>query len=207
MTAMTWIDWPNVDATARQMAGNWRNFSCFVWYRASDLEDASQWMIWYTSHRDAGLLEQSNEKVFKERLTPFAEGDDPDVVFEQHSSSLVGYLDGFSLRVYRPDGTITEAFREFCSIKERLDDYPVLDEAYYSAREYKATLDNYRNELWRLKDRLPAGWEAEVFSWFSDNGHDRYIENRDDQGGYAPREAITEALKHLGFLPGVVVEN
>jgi hypothetical protein len=44
-----------------------------------------------------------------------------------------------------------------------------------------------------------------LYSWFSDNGHDRYTENRDDQGGWAPKEQITEALRELGLLPAVVV--
>ncbi len=151
MTTATHIDWSDIEAATREMAGNWKKFICFVWYRASDLEDADRWMIWYTSHRDAGLLEQSNEKAINERLAPFAEGDDPDVVFECHSSSLIGYLGGFSLRVVRPDGTITDVFREFCRIKERLDDYPILDEQDYGEREYEATLENYRSEMWRLR--------------------------------------------------------
>jgi hypothetical protein len=31
--------------------------------------------------------------------------------------------------------------------------------------------------------------------------------NRDDQGGYAPKEKITEALQHLGLMPTVVIEG
>lgn len=206
-TGATHIDWTDVEDAARQLAGNWRNFECFAWHRASDLEDADRWMIWYTSSREANLLEQSNESFINKRLEPFAEGDEPEVVFERHSHFAVGFLDGMSIRVFRQDGTITGAFKEFCRIQQRLDDYPVLDEQNYSEREYEATLDNYRSEMWRLRDDLPGGWESEVYSWFSDNCHDRYIENRDDQGGYAPREAIVTALQDLGLLPTLVVEN
>jgi hypothetical protein len=140
-------------------------------------------------------------------LQPFSEGPDPDVFFERHSHWAVGYLDGFSIRVFRPDGTLTDAFREFCSIKERLDDYPILDEQDYTEREYQATLANYRSEMWRLRDELPAGWDAEVYSSFSDHGHDSFIENRDDRGGWAPREKIVEALQDLGLLRTLVVEG
>lgn len=205
MTAATRINWSDVEQAARQMAGNWREFESFVWYRASNLVDPDRWMVWYTSNRDAGLLEQSNEKVINERLALFAEGEDPDVVFERHSSSLIGYLDGFSLRVLRPDGTITDAFREFCRIRERVADYPILDEQDYSEREFAATLENYCLEMWSLRDELPDGWAAEVFSWFSDHNQDRYTANVDDQGGWAPREAIVEALQDLGLLPTVLV--
>jgi hypothetical protein len=196
------IDWTDVEAAAREWAGNWRDFDCFAWHRGYRLEDADQWMIWYTSHRDAGLLEQSNEKAINERLQPYSEGDDPDLVFERHSSWLVGHLDGVSIWVFRSDGTISPAFQEFCRIKERLGDYPILDEADYSEREYQATLANYASEMWRMKDTLPPGWEGQVYSWFSDHGFDRHIENRDDQGGYAPREAILEALEDLDLLSG-----
>ena len=201
------IDWSDVEDAAKELAGNWRKFESFAWHRGYDLEDADRWAIWYTTHRDAGLLDQSNEQAINERLEQFTEGDDPDIVFESHSHWAVGHVDGFSVRVYRPDGTITDAFEEFCKIKERLEDYPVLDEQDYSEREYTATLENYASEMWRHSSNLPAGWEADVFSWFSDNGHDRYIESRDDQGGYAPEEKIIEALQDLGLWPSLIVET
>jgi hypothetical protein len=207
MTTTTRIDWADVEQAATLLAGNWQKFTCFAWHRAYDLEDADDWCVWYTSHRDAGLLEQSNEAAINQRLAHFAEGDAPDLVFETHSHWASGYLRGFSVRTSRPDGTITPAFKEFCSIKEQLEDYGVLDEADYSEREFEATLDNYRGEMWRLRDGLPAGWESEVYRWFSDHGHDRYTENRDDEGGHAPREAIITALQDLGLPPTAVVEN
>ncbi len=110
-------------------------------------------------------------------------------------------MDGFSILVFRSDGSITPAFEEFCRIKEDLDGYPILDESDYSEREYEATLENYREEMWRLRDELPEGWEAQVYSWFSDHGHDEFTENRDDQGGWAPKEKIVEALEALGLYP------
>ena len=157
------MDWSDLEAAAGRMTGNWRDFNCFAWSRGYDLEDADRWCVWYTSSRDAGLLEQSNEQAINERLRPFSEGDAPDVVFERHSHWAVGYLDGLSIRVYRPDGSITPAFGEFCRIKEALANYPILNEQDYSEREYLETLANYRGEMWREKN-LPEGWEAEVYS-------------------------------------------
>ena len=202
MTTQERIDWSDVKSAAEKLAGNWQEFDSFAWSRGYGLEDAERWMIWYTSSRDAGLLEQSNEKAINDRLLPFSKGDDPDLVFERHSHWLVGHVDGFSVRVYKADGTnITPAFEEFCRIKEALEDYPILNESDYSEREYEATLENYREELWRLHDELPEGWEAKVYSWFSDNGHDEFIENRDDRGGWGSREEILKALEALGLYP------
>jgi hypothetical protein len=199
MATQELIDWSDVKGAAEKLAGNWSDFDSFVWLRAYDLKDADKWAVWYTSHRDAGLLAQSNEQAINKRLEQFSEVGDPDLVFERHSSWLVGHMDGFSIRVFRADGSITPAFEEFCRIKEDLDAYLVLVESDYSEREYEATLENYREEMWRLRDELPEGWEAEVYSWFSDHGHDQFIENRDDQGGWAPQEKLVEALEALGL--------
>ncbi len=193
------------ESAAKEMAGNWRKFSCFAWTRGYDLDDADNWMIWYTSGRDAGLLGQSNHEEITKLFKPFMDGDDPDVVSEVHSHWAVGYLDGFSIRVYGKDGNITDAFRAYCGIKDRLEGYPVLNESDYSEREYNATLENYRSEIWGMEKQLPDGWASEVYSWFSDNGHDRYTENRDDGGGYASNEAILEALHELGLLPTLIL--
>ena len=38
-------DWSDVEAAAKQMAGNWRKFECFAWSRGYKLEDADQWGI------------------------------------------------------------------------------------------------------------------------------------------------------------------
>src|SRR5438105_3663383 len=103
MTTNQQIDWSDVKSTAKEMAGNWQEFESFAWSRGVDLEDAGHWLIYYTSHRDSGLLAQSNEHEINHRLQLFSEGDDPDVVFESHSHWAVGYLDGFSVRVFKSD--------------------------------------------------------------------------------------------------------
>ena len=199
------IDWSDVESAASRLAGNWRDFGCFAWRRGYDLDDSNAWTIYYTGHRDSGLLAQSNHDEITKLLVPFTDGDDPDVVAESHSHWAVGHVDGFSIRVFGKDGGITEAFEEFCRINAMLDDYPILNESDYSEREYEATLENYRGEMWATKKELPENWESEVYSWFSDNGRDRYIENRDDQGGWRSKEQIVEALQELGLLPTVVV--
>lgn len=199
------MDWTDVEQAAKEMAGNWQKFDCFVWHRRLDLEDAARWAIIYTSHRDSGLLDQSNAAEIAKRLAPFAEGDDPDIVFETHNHWAVGHIDGCSIRVFKENGKITPAFEELCQIKAALEDYPVLNEGDYSEREYEAALENYRNELGRQADTLPVGWESEVYSWFSDHGDERSIENRDDQGAWAPRVKIIEALQALGLWPAVMV--
>lgn len=190
---------PNLEAAAKEAAGNWQDFNSFAWFRRNDLDRPEDWAIIYTHHRDSGLLDQSNAAVIAEAMEKFAEGDDPDVVFESHNHWAVGHVDGFSLRVYR-DGQVTEAFRTWHELQGRLADYTVLDEEGYSRREYKATLENIADAAWKLKNEyeLPEGWEGEAYSWLSD--HDcSEIESRDDQGGYPSEEGLRRAFDALGY--------
>ena len=140
-----------------------------------------------------------------DRLAKYEVGGDPDIVSERHSHWVVGHVDGFSVRVLGPDGTTTDAFGKFCRVQEALDGYPILDEDDYSDREYAATLANYRNEMGQHKNELPEGWAGEVHSWFEEHGQDCHTESRDDRGGYAPREALLEALEGLGLVPVAAV--
>jgi len=185
---------------AEQAAGNWQDFTCFVWYR-DDIDDAENWAIIYTHNRDSGLLDQSNAAVIATAMEPFTEADDddPDVVFESHNHWAVGHVDGFSIRVFK-NGEITDAFRNYHELAERLADYPILDEEDYSRREYEATVENIADAAWRLKDEyeLPDDWQWEAYGWLSDNRCGE-IENADDQGGYPSEESLRAAFDALGF--------
>ena len=157
------------------------------------------WAIIYTHHRDSGLLDQSNAAAIGQVLQPFAEGDDPDVVFESHSHWAVGHVDGFSIRVFK-NGEITPAFQRYHELTISLADYPILDEDDYSQREYEATLENIPIVAWRLKDEyeLPDDWVWQVYQWFSDHDSSA-VENTDDQGGYPSEEQLVDAFAALGF--------
>lgn len=188
-----------VAEAASEMAGNWRKFQSFVWWRATDLADAGAWAILYTHNRDSGLLDQSNAAVISKKLEPFTDGDDPDVVSERHDHWAVGWVEGFSIRVFR-DGEITAAFRAYHELVERLEDYPVLDESEYSNREHDATLQNIELASWRLRRifNLPHDWASEVFSWFWENNQSA-VENVDDQGGWPDEDDLEQAFCALGY--------
>lgn len=184
---------------AKQAAGNWKKFDSFVWWRERDIPDADNWAIFYSHHRDSGLLDQSNAAVIAKAFEPFTDTDDPDVVFESHNHWAVGHVDGFSIRVFKR-GRITKAFRTYHELECRMADYPVLDETDYSNREYAATLDNIGNSAWKLKNGfdLPDGWESEVYSWLTEHRWTA-VENVDDQGGWPSEDELTEAFTALGY--------
>lgn len=189
-----------LEDAAKEAAGNWQRFESFVWWRQREMDDADRWAIVYTSNRDSGLLDQSNSAVIAKMLEALTKGNDPDVVAESHSHWLVGHVDGYSIRVYDADDNITEAFRTYFELQERLSDYPILDESHYSDLEFEATLENIDLAAWKVKRDfvLPDGWESEVYSWLSDNDPSQ-LENVDDQGGWPDEEALRAAFKALGF--------
>jgi len=188
----------SLEEAAQQAAGNWKSFECFVWFR-QDIEDADDWCIVYNQHRDSGLIDESNARVIERELTKFTEGDDPDVVPERHDHYLVGWIEGYSIRVFR-NGEVTPAFTRYMELQSALEDYPILDQDDYSTREYEVTLDNINDAAWRVKGDydLPDGWQEAVYDWLSD--HDcSEIENTVDQGGYPSETALRAAFKALGY--------
>lgn len=189
-----------LEDAAKEAAGNWKRFDSFVWWREREMDDADRWAIVYTSNRDSGLIDQSNNAAIAKALEALTEGDDADVVAESHSHWLVGFVQGYSIRVYDDNGNITEAFKTYFELQEQLEAYPILDESDYSDREYEATLENIDLAAWKVKREfiMPEGWESEVYSWLSDNDPSE-VENRDDQGGWPSEESLRAAFTALGF--------
>lgn len=188
-----------LEDAAKAAAGNWKQFECFAWHRTRDLTDADHWAIVYTHHRDSGVLDQSNAVAIEKAMQPFTEGNDPDVVAEHHHHWAVGWIDGFSIRVFKR-GRITKAFKVYHALAARMTDYPVLDEEDYSRREYEATISNLADATWKLKHEyeLPEGWQGEVYDWLSDNDCSA-IESSDDQGGYPSEPQLRTAFDALGY--------
>jgi hypothetical protein len=186
-----------LEAAASEAAGNWRKFNSFAWHRQNELHKPDDWAIFYTHHRDSGILDQSNAAAIEEALTPFTKNGD--VVFESHFHWAVGHIDGFSVRVVRR-GRITKAFKAYHALAERLAQYPILNEDDYFAREHEATIENLPNAAWKVKREyeLPKGWEAAVYNWFANNDSTA-IESSDDQGGYPTEEQLREAFEALKY--------
>lgn len=189
-------NWEDVESRARELAGNHYKFNCFAYYDRP--VDGDRWAVVYTQNRDSGLLDLSNADQIEKALKPFiAHGT---AVPETHNHWACGWVAGYRILVYTKSGKVTKAFRAYCELMQRLDDYPILDEGNYSRREYEATLENIREVGGRLvRNDVPPDWPSLCYEWF-DNNIQRAVENRDDQGGYPDEEEMRECLEELGFL-------
>jgi hypothetical protein len=186
----------DIDALAKECAGNWKSFESFHWYDKP--ENADAFMLFYTVSRDSGLLAESNSaaitKIFDNADLSY------DVRSESHSHWACVWVGGYAVRCIDTEGKATPAFKALVEIAQSLDAYPVLDESDYSEREYEATLANIKSEGQSLvKDISPENWASQVFSWLWENNQSA-VENTDDQGGYPSKDDIREALEDLGML-------
>ena len=140
-----------IEDAALDSAGNWEKFDSFIWYgRPEDAkENPKSWALFYTHNRDSGCLDKSNGEEFAQALAPFADGDNPDVIFQTHNHCLVGHIDGFAVRVYR-DGEITEAFRAYHSLCEKLAKYSVLNETRHGELQAEEIAESW--EAWARQE-------------------------------------------------------
>jgi hypothetical protein len=203
-------DWPtNIKEAAKKAAGNWTKFGSFGWHDKPDHPE--DWTIYYTSNRDSGLADQSNEAAIAKVMDKFSERD---VRKESHNHWAVGYVDGYAVRVYKAPPSrigifpqqgamgrqITPAFEALYDLVMKMQDYPLLDEDDHSRREYEATLENIEQAGRNfVADNAPEDWPNKVFRWLWDNDQGA-IESDNDQGGYPNDDELKEALGALGYL-------
>ena len=194
----------DVEALARQAAGNHKDFVSFAWH--DEPEDSENWCIVHTNNRDSGLLNQSNAAAIANILEPHILAEEEDVRPMRCAHWGCGWVDGYALRVYR-NGEITAAFTAWCEIVEALEDYPVLDEEDHSLREYEAALETIGDVGGRyLADGAPDDWREGVYSWLWDHDQ-RELDNRDGTGAYPSEESVQNALAALGWLDAEYLEN
>jgi hypothetical protein len=199
------------DSYAKDLAGNWKKFESFGWHDRP--EDGENWCIVYTHTRDSKLLDLSNAAVIKRTMLPFLNEEEPDIVEEHHGHWGVGWVDGYSIRVFN-NGEITGAFKRYCDLVESLEDYPVLSDEDYSEREFEASLAGIKDQvnytLMRVDEEdllikdMPDDLEYKLFDWFWINNQDAL--EHDGDGAYPSEKDIMTALISLGFVKEATCE-
>jgi hypothetical protein len=148
-------------------------------------------------HRDAGLLEQSNARVFLRRLKEEVGEEGEDGTPWQVTRCghwAVGWVEHLSY-----DGANEKIVSFLSKWDAALADYPVADEMDYSELEQEALGKNVEQQLQRLRveDDKAAG---KLLDWL-ENNHPGELENKaGDQGAYPDEDIVKEGLRELGFL-------
>jgi hypothetical protein len=114
MTTATAREWHTLGGESRTPG------ACFAYY--GDRED---WPIVLAVHRDSDMIERSNFEAAQRMLDPTGESDD--VAIERCSHWLVGWVEYLLIAPERAD--LIELAGD---IKDRIEDYPILDESQYS---------------------------------------------------------------------------
>ena len=156
----------DIETLARQAAGNHRKFDCFIWWEHPD-EDHN-WCIVYTHNRDSDVLDQSNAAAIAKEMQPFC--DDGTARIESHNHWACGHVDGYAILVYDVAGEITEAFKTWVGIQQRLEDYPILDDSDLTQREHDEAIEIIECCLpsAAICD-LPDDWPELVLDWCWEN--------------------------------------
>lgn len=188
---------------AKKLVGNWEKWKDFGWSGQPE-ENSENWAIVYTANRDSGLLEQANAEAIDKIMSEFPEDQ---IRSESHGHWAVGHVDGYSIRVYEQDGSLTPAFQAWASIQEQLDDYPILDEELYGQKEMDAEYENikqaipsflHRHEDERVEDYGDMDAD-ELTNKFLDWGREKGLqfENIDDQGYWPSDEEMEDFVQEV----------
>lgn len=108
--------------------------------------DKGEWLIAAAVHRDSRCLERSNFRCFDKQLR--AASEDGSVDIERFNHWAVGWVDYL---IVNPASAETIKLAE--SIREKLDDYPVVDEQDFSELEMEEANGIWK-DCYRPKERV-----------------------------------------------------
>ena len=185
------------------MVANWRMFGSFYWnWSKQGIDDPDLWSIIYTHNRDSTLIDESNASAIDKAMASFVI--DGSAYTEDHNHWAVGWIKGYSVRVYGNDGQPTPAIAAMYAIACQLEQYPILDETDYSERESEATYENISNEIAYYCRKHDLNLDESllydaIVNWY-DHNEPNAIESVDDQGGYLSSVQIHKAMIALGYV-------
>lgn len=138
----------SLETFARDFAGNWRNFAGFIWTR-NDIPDPEKWGVFYTRNGQSTPLEIVNAEHLKHLLWVYLhhkskqQPAQKQVVEIRDRHFAAGWTEGFLIRVYAPDGTITNACATLYDHLSALREYPVADDEALDKLEAEIFADEW----------------------------------------------------------------
>lgn len=148
--------------------------------------------------RDSGPLEISNAEVLLKALR--REGRfEGDWRVTRSGDWGCGWVEHLAFKALTKKGRATRLYAWLYAWFGRLADYPVADDTDHSRRKHEATCENISFVGRGLVSPFAqTEWAARVFTWLWENDQAE-VSPRDDGGGAPSREAVTKALKALGW--------
>lgn len=192
---------------AKEAAGNWRKFRAFMpGSKLTEHPDGDNFYVFYTHHRESDLLEQSNAAVIRASLekyegeTELDEGEEGrgDVEDYGASCSLVGWLEGHMVRVFKdrdatdPEERYTKAFLTVCLMDYYADGYPVLSDDHHSEMQCEAEWDNLKNSLFSICYPHKLDHEDILFLYTSADPSSSYL-------GHFEEDVVNGAISDITY--------
>src|SRR4051794_15799307 len=86
----------------------------------------------FAHYRDSDILDESNWNAIVEIMSKWIDGDEGAVRTTTSNHWAVGWIESMHVKIRNKHGKFTKPFKAAIAIKERLDNYPVLNEESYS---------------------------------------------------------------------------
>jgi hypothetical protein len=182
---------------AKDLRGNWKKFTCFIWDRELDLPDPDNWAIVYFTGCGSGLISQSNAYIVSERLHPFLNSGD--IYEEYHYHWASGSIEGYAVRVNKVGSSeYTSAFIKVCELLMCIQENVLLDETHYYRLKKQTAINNIQNELELMELEITNEELAtKVYDWLAI--HEPELIDQD--AVYIVSDDILLALQGLPCLP------
>lgn len=184
-----------VEAYAKEIAGNWKRERDFSWFGQPDVDFIDDVGLITVLNRDSDLIQRSNYCIIKGKVEDHvgALEDGQDIEIHTFNHWAVGWVESFAVRVYRY-GVITEAFKKMFELMKEIK-----EERYLCYDTYREMLNG---ELVRYIHSLAHRYNQNDPN-FGANIHEHLVEKYDDyfekaEEGYFPTdEQILEAYNYI----------
>lgn len=157
----------SVEEAAEGMAGNYKNWRCFMWFGEDDVPDNQNVMLGYlVNNMNGSLAEEANAKVVQDAMKPFMGDLTEGGLVDEFGSDFCGdsnALSGLQVRVYDSEGNITEPFRILYELGLKQKEEGLLDRAVYEKLN-EQRLRKYVDEYLKFEDIQPRPNTEDVLS-------------------------------------------
>jgi len=165
-------DCKNVKAAANAAAGNWQNWSSFVWFGERETPEPHNVYLFYTLGHDYTIADLTNHEILETVVLKPYLGDLQEGATADHFGSTAHgdmKLKGFAVRVYDEAGEITPAFKALHEAARTIKTDRVLDERMEKVINRREWLRWLNGDLPYLCKQYGVEYKEEMLTSFTDH--------------------------------------